>query len=222
MRTFFAAAAILACSAVSSAAATLEFTFHIADRQIELNGATVNTGDHTMRIVVDDTAANLGTGFSDFSNFYDADVFLDFADLGIDAQVTSSTYLYFGNGVVGFTDAVGGFGTIYTLANSNGSSSDNFDFGGSDGNISGFNLANIDVPQTLTNMTYNELRTGNDIVLSTGDRITGGVTLSGRSDSVSLDTQRDISAVPLPAGLPLLLAGLAGLGIAGRRRATRA
>lgn len=218
MRTFLTAAAIVAFSAASSAAATLEFTFNIADRQLELNGTTVSTGDHTMRIVVDDSAANLGTSYSDWGNFYDADVFLDIDDLGINAQVTSATYLYFGNGVVGFTDTVGSFSTIYTLANSNGSSSDNFDFGGVDGNTAGFNLANIDVPQDLLNMQYNELRTANDIVLSNGDRITGGTTLTNRSDSVSLGTVRDVAPVPLPASLPLLLAGFAGLGLASRRK----
>lgn len=222
MRIFLTAAAIVAFSAASAAAATLEFTFNIADRQIELNGSNVSTGDHTMRIVVEDTAANLGTSFSDWGNFYDADVFLDIDDLGLDdVQVTSATYLYFGNGVVGFTDTVGGFGTIYTLANSNGSSDDNFDFGGTDGNIAGFNLANIDVPQMLTNMTVNELRTANDIVLASGDRITGGLTLSGRSDTVSLGTQRSLAPVPLPAALPLMLIGFAGLGLAGRRKAAR-
>ncbi len=222
MRNFLTAAAIVVCSAISASAATLEFSFSIGDRALELNGATVNTGDHTMRIVVEDTAANLGSSFGDFANFYDADVFLDIDDLGLnDVLVTSSTYLYFGNGVVGFTDTVGGFSTIYTLANSNGSTADNFDFGGVDGNTAGFDLANIDVPQALSNMTFNELRTGNDIVLATGDRITGGLTLSGRSDEVELGLARTLAPVPLPASLPLMLIGFAGLGLARRRKAAR-
>ncbi len=205
-------------SSVPAIAATLEFEFNIATRPLELNGVTTNIGAHTMRIVVEDTAPNLGSSFGDFMNFYDAEVFFDAPDIGLNnAEVTSDTFLYFGNGVVGFTDTVGTFFTIYSLANPDGSSVDNFDFGGVDGNASGFDLSNIDVPQTLFGMTFNELRTGNDIVFSTGDRITGGTTLRNRADSVSV-AELSIAPVPLPAGFPMLLVGLAGLGWLGSRR----
>jgi hypothetical protein len=51
------------------------------------------------------------------------------------------------------------------------------------------------------------------------DRITGfGEASSGFVDYIRISNSAPPSAVPLPAALPLLLAGLAGLGVVGRRR----
>ena len=41
----------------------------------------------------------------------------------------------------------------------------------------------------------------------------------GSSESVDFTLEQESSVVPLPAGLPLMLAGLAGLGLLARRRA---
>jgi hypothetical protein len=53
------------------------------------------------------------------------------------------------------------------------------------------------------------------------DRPTRGVESgSGFVDYIRISNSAKVSAVPLPAALPLLLAGLAGLGVASRRRKT--
>ncbi len=209
---------IYLCLSITAALAIpIEFVFNIADRELEFNNVTTNTGAHQMRISVDTSATNLGTGFGDFANFYAADVFFDAPGLGLaNSQVVSDTFLYFGNGVVGFSDQVSGvFTTIYTVANPGDSINDNFEFGGTDGNVSGFDLSQIDIPQILIGMTVQELRTANDIVFDTGDRITGGITVRNRNDSISVGA---VSAVPLPAALPLFAGGIGLLGLFGWRR----
>ena len=212
--TAFVVATMLSASA--SAAATVEILLDIGDRAIEVNGMETSTGDHTVRIVVDTDTPNLGSSFDDFRNFYAADVFFDAADLGWDnLEVVSDTFLYFGNSVIGFTDAVEGFSTIYTTF-VNGIVSDNFEFDGGDGNVTGFDLSTLDIPQSRDG-SGNELRTANDIVFANGDRITDGLTVSGLRANASVGVV-DVSEVPLPAGLPLLALGLAGLGFVSRRK----
>ena len=76
--------------------------------------------------------------------------------------------------------------------------------------------------------TYNQLGTDNISTISGLFSSTDGLLISFGPDAYNAGigsieyTLTPTAAVPLPAALPLLLAALGGLGIAGRRRKTRA
>jgi hypothetical protein len=155
----------------------------------------------------------LGSGFGAFQDAYAASVYITDPTLGLNnALVTSPTYLYFGNGVVGFTDTTTqSFGTILTAFNTNGVAP--FTFG------TYYNLATLSAPQGPVAVTGTELRTADRITFANGSYIgTGlGLGLSNQSNSISVET-----TTPLPAALPLFASGLAGLGLLGWRRKRKA
>jgi len=185
-------------------AGIISIDYDFADRSLEFNGITQSTGGIEMSIVVDTNTANLGSGFGDWQNFYNVDVFFTSVGLGLNNErVVSNTYLYFGSSVFGFTDTINNFGTIFTAYGTS-----NLDFG------SQFDLSTLLVPQGPLAATGNELRTANDIVFANGDRITGGGTIS----LASTTTVSDITTVPEPTTFAILALGLAGIGLSRKKK----
>lgn len=203
MKKIFSLFILLYVGTANATLISIDYVF--ADRSIEFNGVTQNTGGIEISIVADTNTANLGTSFDHWENFYKAEVFFTASGLGLNYEkVVSDTYLYFGETVFGFTDTVGNFGTIFTAYGG----ATNLAFGNQ------FDLSTIVVPQGPLATTLNELRTENDIVFANGDRITGG------EDSIlvsSIASVSKIADVTEPSSLALFGLCLAGIGFSRKK-----
>ena len=159
----------LSCLDYGAVQATpLEIDFSYSPFTTTFNNALQSTGNFAMKIVTDTTNPNLGTSFIGFHNFYAADVYVTAPTLGLNnSHVTSPTYLFFGNAVVGWTDTVGtgfpvplAFQTIMSQGGTCCTPLLSF--------VSPFDLSTLMAPQGPIKNTMTEFRTQNAITFENG------------------------------------------------------
>ena len=73
MKKIFSLFILLYVGTANATLISIDYVF--ADRSIEFNGVTQNTGGIEMSIVADTNTANIGTSFDHWENFYKAEVF---------------------------------------------------------------------------------------------------------------------------------------------------
>src|SRR4051794_15422379 len=108
------AALVLSASCFAVSAAPIAIDFDFSPITVTFNGSLQSTGQFQVHVVTDTTTPNVGSGFSDFTNFYAVNVYWTAPALGLSgARVTSPTYLFFGTDVIGITAVTDGdFATL--------------------------------------------------------------------------------------------------------------
>lgn len=212
-----ALAALVCAFAVApskSDAATIRIDFSISSFDAEFNGVVQSTGDLTLSVFADTETPNLGASFDKFKNRYEADAFVTAADLGLNNErIASETYLYFGGSVIGITDQISYFGSIISVAGGS-----NLQFG------TLYDLSTLVIPQATIQKSASEFNNELGWTFENGDVFNAGganqqTTRSPGDSSIQVTAIQvtQLTAVPLPAGVLLLLSGLGAMGIARRK-----
>lgn len=182
-------------------AAPISIDFEFSPITVSFNGVTQSTGNISMSIVTDTNTPNIGSGFSDFNNFYSADVYFTAPALVLNnTRVNMTTDLYFGSSIVGFR--VTDFGTIFTAF-----IGPVLSFG------SAFDLSTLVVPQGPIALSGTFFRTTQAITFENGSSFDSGafVALSDRQNTVTLGFATN--DVPEPGTLMLLAVGCWPVGL---------
>lgn len=212
-----AVAAVALMGASAASAATFDFV-SMADNAGDANyigGTELNWSDTAFAAGLTIDGITLVASGSNVDNNGLADAFFDKGNAGL--GVCSSNSCATGvQGAITSDDNVSGMAGGETLT---------LDFG-----------EIVDITSITFFQGHNSLLTGSlglnggTLVLNAGVITSGASLLSGASmfdfsytgDEFYIATATAVSAVPLPAGVALLLTGLAGLGVAGRRKKTTA
>ncbi|MEM1047373.1 MAG: hypothetical protein AAGL24_14545 [Pseudomonadota bacterium] len=217
--------ALVALTPTASRALPISIDFTFSSFSASFNGSVRETGDVSLKLLLDTTTPNLGRGFGSFSNAYAVDAFVTAPDLDLDnTKIVSDTFLYFGNDVVGITDGIpgvtsnafGDFSTIWTAAEGG-----NLEF---DRN---YDLATLFVPQAPVSKSATEFRAARGWQFANGsqfDPVFSNAVFRNRRNTVSVSIVEQgppVAPVPLPASLPLLLAAFGGAVLLVRRANAR-
>lgn len=165
-------------------------------------------------------------------NFSSSSAFVDFLNFDPDGDLsTFGADVDFTNGVspVGFTEL--GFGIGYSLADPTGTATGGFDVTDENGLLLGGDLLAVGFSEDVIELQFDNLIGSG--AGSFGSSVLMVVAFSDSFDELGSNPFDDfadgffydatisvsnVAAIPLPAGLPLLLTGFLGLGLLARRR----